>query len=114
MEEYTSDLSVIDVYEIASAIGKEFEKIIDICGAEIVTSLMPKVISALEHLESLATKNERENVILEDLKNRIIKLENDKHIRAEDRLKFEKVRIRLLLSLCLRIQVLIMCFLLRF
>ena len=28
MEEYTSDISVIDVYEIASAIGKEFEKII--------------------------------------------------------------------------------------
>lgn len=91
MEEYSSDISVIDVYEIASAIGKEFEKIIDVCGAEVVTNLMPRVINALEHLESLATKNERENDILEDLKNRIVKLENDKHVRAEDRIKFEKV-----------------------
>ncbi|XP_065201364.1 RILP-like protein homolog isoform X2 [Planococcus citri] len=90
MEEYTSDISVLDVYEIASAIGKEFEKIIDVCGADTVTNLMPRVINALEHLESLATKNERENAILEDLKNRIVKLENDKHVRAEDRLKFEK------------------------
>ncbi len=91
MDEYSSDISVIDVYELASAIGKEFERIIDLCGADVVTNLMPKVINALEHLESLATKNERENTILEDLRNRIIKLENDKHARAEDRSKFEKV-----------------------
>lgn len=91
MEEYTSDISVFDVYELASAIGKEFEKIIDLCGTEVVTNLMPRVINALEHLESFATKNERENTILEDLKNRIVKLENDKHVRAEDRMKFEKV-----------------------
>ena len=92
MEEYTSpEISVIDVYELASAIGKEFEKIIDSCGAEMVTNLMPRVINALEHLEALATKNERENTILDDLRNRVIKLEFDKHIRAEDRLKFEKV-----------------------
>jgi len=92
MEEYTSpEISVIDVYELASAIGKEFEKIIDSCGTEMVTNLMPRVINALEHLEMLATKNERENSILEDLRNRVVKLEYDKHVRAEDRLKFEKV-----------------------
>ncbi|KAK7585845.1 hypothetical protein V9T40_000024 [Parthenolecanium corni] len=90
MEEYTSDISVIDVYELASGIGKEFEKVIDLYGAEAVTNLMPKVISALEHLESLATKNERENTLLDDLRNRIMKLENEKHTRAEERLKFEK------------------------
>lgn len=91
MEEYTSDISVIDVYELASAIGKEFEKIIDVCGVETIANLMPRVIKALEHLESLATKNERENSALEDLQDRIIKLENEKLIRTEDRLKFEKV-----------------------
>lgn len=92
MEEYTSpEITVIDVYELASAIGKEFEKIIDSCGTEMVTNLMPRVINALEYLEALATKSERENSILEDLKNRVVKLEYDKHVRAEDRLKFEKV-----------------------
>lgn len=109
MEEYTSDISVFDVYEIASAIGKEFEKIIDVCGADAVTNLMPRVINALEHLESLATKNERENAILEDLKNRIVKLENDKHVRAEDRLKFEKVCI-LLFYIYRSIDIIIMLF----
>lgn len=91
MEDIETEVSVIDVYDIASEIGKEFEKIIDAHGAEAVTSLMPKVINALEHLEVLATKNERENVIVQELKAKIVKLESDKIEKAEDRQKFERV-----------------------
>ncbi|XP_015592891.1 RILP-like protein homolog isoform X1 [Cephus cinctus] len=92
MEEYSgaSDLSVVDVYDIASEIGKECEKLIDHFGADSVTSLMPKVINALELLESLATKNERENTIVQELKAKISQLENDKIGKAEDRERFEK------------------------
>lgn len=90
MEDIETEISVIDVYDIASEIGKEFEKIIDAHGAEAVTSLMPKVINALEHLEVLATKNERENVIIQELKTKIVKLESDKIEKAEDRQKFER------------------------
>jgi uncharacterized protein (UPF0305 family) len=92
MEEYEQEVSVVDVYDIASEIGKEFEKIIDAYGTEAVTSLMPKVINALEHLEGLATKNERENTTVQELKARIAQLESDKVEKAEDRQRFEKVR----------------------
>lgn len=92
MEEYEQEVSVVDVYDIASEIGKEFEKIIDAHGTEAVTSLMPKVINALEHLEGLATKNERENTTVQELKARIAQLENDKVEKAEDRQRFEKVK----------------------
>ncbi|KAF5301082.1 hypothetical protein FQA39_LY10901 [Lamprigera yunnana] len=84
------DVTVVDVYDIASDIGKECEKIIDIYGADAVTSLMPKVINALELLENLAVNNERENGELLELKSKISQLENDKIEKAEYRQKFEK------------------------
>lgn len=87
------DVSVIDVYDIASDIGKECEKIIDQFGADAVNSLMPKVINALELLENLAMRNERENITLQELKSRIAQLETDKIEKAEYRERFEKVRI---------------------
>ncbi|XP_012150400.1 rab interacting lysosomal protein like isoform X2 [Megachile rotundata] len=92
MEEYAvvSDISVVDVYDIASEIGKECEKLIDSFGVESVTNLMPKVIHALELLENLATKNERENTTVQELRAKISQLENDKIGKAEDRQRFEK------------------------
>ncbi|XP_076626119.1 rab interacting lysosomal protein like isoform X2 [Colletes latitarsis] len=92
MEEYTvvSDVSVVDVYDIASEIGKECEKLIDAFGVESVTNLMPKVIHGLELLESLATKNECENTIVQELRAKISQLETDKIGKAEDRQRFEK------------------------
>lgn len=51
---------------------------------------MPKVVSALELLESLATRNERENTLLNELQLKISQLENDKREKAEYRQKFEK------------------------
>lgn len=93
MEDYEAEVSVIDVYDIATEIGKEFEKIIDAHGVEAVTGLMPKVINALEHLEVLATKNECENTLIEELKAKVVKLESDKVEKAEDRQRFERVRL---------------------
>ncbi|CAD6238915.1 GSCOCG00008553001-RA-CDS [Cotesia congregata] len=91
MEEYSgSDISVVDVYDIASEIGKECEKLIDSFGTDAVTGLMPKVINALELLENLATKNEREITTVQELTARISQLENDKIGKAEDRQRFEK------------------------
>lgn len=89
--DFVGEVSVVDVYDIASEIGKECEKIIDQFGAEAVTSLMPKVISALELLENLATKNERENTQMQELRAKIEQLETDKQEKAEYRQRFEKV-----------------------
>ena len=85
-----SDVSVVDVYDIASEIGKECEKLIDLYGVESVTNLMPKVIHALELLENLATKNDRENTTVQELRSKISQLESDKIGKAEDRQRFEK------------------------
>lgn len=91
VSDISGEVTVVDVYDIASDIGKECEKIIDQYGADAMTSLMPKVINALELLENLATKNERENSLLHELQAKISQLENDKLEKAEYRKKFEKV-----------------------
>lgn len=45
----------------------------------------------MEQLEALATRNERENTIVEELRSRIVQLETEKIEKAEDRQRFEKV-----------------------
>ncbi|XP_025406375.1 RILP-like protein homolog isoform X2 [Sipha flava] len=91
MENYKCcSLSVIDVYDIAQDIGREFESIIDAYGTDAITGLMPKVVTALEQMEMLAMKNERENTTVDDLRSTIQQLEMDKQERSEDRIKYEK------------------------
>ncbi|XP_018916345.1 RILP-like protein homolog isoform X2 [Bemisia tabaci] len=86
MESPKPDISVIDVYDLASEIGSEFEKIIDVFGVDAVTSLMRKVINALELLEGMAAKSDQENLTIQDLQARINKLEREK----EEKRRFEK------------------------
>lgn len=85
------EFSVVDVYDLASDIGKECEKIIDIFGADAVTSLMPKVINALEMLEALANRNETENSTLEMLTDQIALLESEKQEKAIFRERLQRV-----------------------
>lgn len=84
------DFAVVDVYDIASDIGKEYEKIIDRFGNDAVTGLMPKIINTLELLEALATKNEQENSTIQELRDKITQLESEKLEKAEFRKRFEK------------------------
>lgn len=91
MENFKCTLSVVDVYDMAQDIGREFENIIDTYGTDAITGLMPKVVSALEQMEILAMKNERENTTVDDLRATIQQLEMDKQERTEDRIKYEKV-----------------------
>ncbi|XP_068235207.1 RILP-like protein homolog isoform X1 [Palaemon carinicauda] len=90
MEEDELRISVVDVYDLASEIGKEFEKLIDRNGADAVTGLMPMVISALEQLEKLATRHESTTSYIEELRATIAHLENEKIGKAEDRVKYER------------------------
>lgn len=85
------EMSVVDVYDLASEIGKECEKIIDLFGADSVTALMPKVITVLELLEAMATRNESENTRMQELNDRITSLESEKQEKAVFRERFEKV-----------------------
>lgn len=88
---FKCSLTVIDVYDIAQDIGREFESLIDAYGTDAITGIMPKVVTALEQMEILAMKNERENTTVEDLRATIQQLEMDKQERSEDRVKYEKV-----------------------
>ena len=85
------EVSVVDVYDLASDIEKECEKIIDFFGADSVSLLIPKYITALELLEALASRNERETSMVQELNDRILQLENEKLEKAETRKRFEKV-----------------------
>ncbi|VDN54903.1 unnamed protein product [Dracunculus medinensis] len=82
-------ITVVDVYDLAASIGKDFERIIDLFGSDSVRQIMPKVISALETLEALANNNEKENEEIISLKKAVERLENDKYLKQQDRLKFE-------------------------
>ncbi|MFH4978225.1 hypothetical protein AB6A40_004934 [Gnathostoma spinigerum] len=82
-------ITVVDVYDLAAAIGKDFEWLIEQFGNDSVRRLMPKVISALETLEALASNNDRENDEIINLRKTVERLENDKQLRQQDRDKFE-------------------------
>jgi len=90
--EYDSlpEVSVLDVYDLASDIGKEFEKIISAHGNEFVQGLMPKVICVLELLEKISSRVESERQMIEELRTNISLLEHEKREKAVDRLRYEK------------------------
>lgn len=91
------DVSVVDVYDLASEIGAECEKLIDIFGPNSVKTLIPKCISALEMLEFLANKNENESSMVQELKDRITRLEEEKLAGNLRKKNFEKVNTYILL-----------------
>ncbi|VDP15545.1 unnamed protein product [Onchocerca flexuosa] len=82
-------ITVVDVYDLAASIGKDFERIIDEFGNDSVRQIMPKVISALETLESFANHNEKENEEILMLKKAVERLEKEKQMKQQDRIKFE-------------------------
>ncbi|XP_021346307.1 RILP-like protein 1 isoform X2 [Mizuhopecten yessoensis] len=89
-DETIDNISVVDVYDQAAGIGKEFEKLIEGYGVEAVTDLMPKVIKSLEQLETLAARYEKETNEISDLKFLIEKLEVEKNEKQQERLRYEE------------------------
>ncbi|XP_006865432.1 PREDICTED: RILP-like protein 1 [Chrysochloris asiatica] len=57
LEKNVADLTVMDVYDIASLVGHEFERVIDQHGCEAIARLMPKVVRVLEILEVLVSRH---------------------------------------------------------
>ena len=71
--------------------GKEFEVLIDSHGPEHVTQLMQKVISALEHLESLSATRDQEKETIENLRTTISHLEIEDTKKNEEKHRNAKV-----------------------
>lgn len=84
-------VTVVDVYDSAALIGKDFEYLIEQYGVEIVTELMPKVIRVLEQLEYLASKNEKENETVLQMESTIKRLTIEKEERSKERHLYEQV-----------------------
>uniref|UniRef100_A0A182JM74 RILP-like protein homolog n=1 Tax=Anopheles atroparvus TaxID=41427 RepID=A0A182JM74_ANOAO len=82
--------TVVDVYDLALEIGKEFETIIDTNGANAVSGLITKVVNALELMETLTCQNESENVTVQELQEKIAQLEAEKEQKAASRSRYEK------------------------
>uniref|UniRef100_A0A5S6QJT7 RH1 domain-containing protein n=1 Tax=Trichuris muris TaxID=70415 RepID=A0A5S6QJT7_TRIMR len=83
-------ITVVDIYDLAAVIGKDFERLIEQFGSESFAELVPKVISALELLESFAGRNERESQEIDRLSSAISRLEADKLEKKEGIIKFQQ------------------------
>ncbi|KAJ7387118.1 Rab interacting lysosomal protein-like 1 [Desmophyllum pertusum] len=68
-----ADLTTADVYEDASLIGQDIEKIIERFGHDAVMDLMPKIIRVLEKLEIVVGEKEKDKQEIAELK-----LENER------------------------------------
>ncbi|XP_055535846.1 RILP-like protein homolog isoform X2 [Wyeomyia smithii] len=86
------EVSVVDIYDLASEIGKEFEKIIDKNGPNSVIDLIPKVINVLELLEAVLIKRDNEDSAVQELRDKIAQLETDKLEKAELKKQNDKLQ----------------------
>ncbi|XP_039247792.2 RILP-like protein 1 isoform X2 [Styela clava] len=68
-------LTVADVYNIASSVGREFEKLTDAFGGAIFSDVMPKMIRVLEMLEAFAAKSQNISTDVVELQVSVQKLQ---------------------------------------
>lgn len=68
-----AELTIADVYEDASLIGQDIEKIIEHFGHDAMTDLMPKIVRVLEKLEIVVGEKEKDKLEIAELK-----LENER------------------------------------
>ncbi|CAG0890896.1 unnamed protein product [Cyprideis torosa] len=86
----SNSLTLVEVYDLAAGVGREFESMIEQFGAENIRGLMGKVISILERLEGLAVQNEVDESRVNDLEAKVKQLETERMERAEYRAKLGK------------------------
>nr|CAD2135853.1 unnamed protein product [Meloidogyne enterolobii] len=67
----SKQLTVIDVYDLAESINRDFEILVEKYGNDSFESIVGKVISALETLEALAKYNDKDNCEIIDLQKTI-------------------------------------------
>ncbi|KYO39623.1 RILP-like protein 1 isoform X1 [Alligator mississippiensis] len=89
LEKNVAELTVMDVYDIASLVGQEFERVIDQHGCEAIARLMPKVVRVLEILEVLVSRNHI-SPELEELRLELDRLRLERADRIEKERKHQK------------------------
>ena len=86
-----SEIEVVEVYDLAISIGKEFEKISLKYGNDSISKLMPQVITALEYLELLADIRQRVTDDYNELKRTVERLQTEKLKRSSLKDQYDKV-----------------------
>ncbi|XP_078410725.1 RILP-like protein 1 isoform X4 [Cetorhinus maximus] len=89
LEKAATELSVMDVYDIAAVVGQEFERIIDVFGCEAIAKLMPKVVRVLEMLEVLVSRNQL-NPEMDELRLELDRLRVERMDRIEKERKHQQ------------------------
>ncbi|XP_053557784.1 RILP-like protein 1 isoform X2 [Bombina bombina] len=89
LEKNVAELTVMDVYDIASTVGQEFERVIDQYGCEAIARLMPKVVRVLEILEVLVSRNHI-NPEMDELRLELDRLRLERMDRIEKEKKHQK------------------------
>ncbi|XP_041059442.1 RILP-like protein 1 isoform X2 [Carcharodon carcharias] len=89
LDKTATELSVMDVYDIAAVVGQEFERIIDVFGCEAIAKLMPKVVRVLEMLEVLVSRNQM-NPEMDELRLELDRLRVERMDRIEKERKHQQ------------------------
>ena len=98
------NLSINDINELASEIGKECERLIAEHGIDDINEIVSKCITALQMLEKMSKENETANQEIYELHEKICALEKGKLEKVESQKAFEKVKfVTFFYSRCLRL-----------
>lgn len=86
------ELTVTDVYEIASVLGRDFERIIDRFGCESLVGVVPKVVRVLELLEALVSSGAAGQEA-DELRGELDRLRQERSDRYEQERRHQKVSV---------------------
>jgi chromosome segregation ATPase len=86
----SKQITVLDVYDLAASINRDFEKLAEQNGKDSIQDLVGKVISALETLEALAKHNDSTNGEILDLQQAVSRLEQEKNLRQKSKANLER------------------------
>ncbi|CAL8342846.1 unnamed protein product [Lota lota] len=89
LDKKATEMTVVDVYDIAAVVGQEFERMIDRYGCEALLRLMPKVVRILELLEVLVSRN-TVSPEAEELRQELDRLRQERNDRQEQERKRQK------------------------
>ncbi|XP_008288066.1 RILP-like protein 1 [Stegastes partitus] len=89
LERPAAELTVMDVYDIAAVLGREFERIIDRFGCESLVGVVPRVVRVLELLETLVSRGAAGQEA-EELRRELERLRQERSDRYEQERKHQK------------------------
>ncbi|XP_069577656.1 RILP-like protein 1 isoform X2 [Brachyistius frenatus] len=89
LDKPAAELTVMDVYDVAAVLGREFERVIDRFGCESLVGVVPRVVRVLELLETLVSRGAAGQEA-EELRRELDRLRQERSDRYEQDRKHQK------------------------